>query len=104
MNVQLFHPGVVPGTGIAADARKKASGAPSRLIERVGTTPRQAAATAIAALASDAVPGQYFAPSEMFGMSGAPRERPVPKELTNREDADRLHELAERLVNATSRS
>ena len=100
MNVQLCHPGVVPGTGIAADARKRASGATSRLVERLGSTPRQAAETALVALESDAVPGQYYVPSAVFELSGAPRERLAPKAFTNPREADRILETAENLMDA----
>ena len=100
MNVQLCHPGVVPGTGIAADARKRASSASSRFVERLGSTPRQAAETALAALESDAVPGQYYVPSETFELSGAPRKRLAPKAFTNPQEADRILESAEDLVDA----
>ncbi|MGF6824339.1 NAD(P)-dependent dehydrogenase (short-subunit alcohol dehydrogenase family) [Microbacterium sp. ZKA21] len=99
-NVQLCHPGVAPGTGIAADARKRASGATSRLVERLGSTPRQAAETALVALESDAVPGQYYVPSAVFELSGAPRERLAPKAFTNPREADRILETAENLVDA----
>lgn len=100
MNVQLCHPGVVPSTAIAPDARNKTPGSISRFVERLGSTPQQAAATAIAALASDAAPGQYFVPSGAFGMSGPPRQRPAPAAFTNWLDAERVRKMAESLAGA----
>lgn len=96
VNVQLRQPGVIPGIGITPDPRNT-SGATSRFVEHLGSTPRQAAEIALAALASDTVPGQHHVPSVVFELRGSLREFPTPKAFTNPRNAGRIVEVAESL-------
>lgn len=100
LNVNLCHPGVAPDTGIAAGVRHKPrggqeTGGKARLVRRLGNTPAQAAEPALMALTRDAAPGNFFVPGGRFGLSGAPRERPLFKSLRGAGEARRMWEVAE---------
>lgn len=102
LGVNLCHPGVAPDTGIAAGMRRKPkggeeSGGTAQLARRLGNTPAQAAEPALMALMTDAAPGSFFVPGGRFGLTGAPRERPLFKSLRDAGESRRMWEYADSL-------
>jgi NAD(P)-dependent dehydrogenase (short-subunit alcohol dehydrogenase family) len=99
--VQLCHPGIAPGSAIAPAVRAMLpAGLVSWATSRIGNPPRQAALTALAALASPVAPAastpRMFAPAGPFGLAGPPRERDPFASLDRPGDARLLWELASR--------
>ncbi|XPP27735.1 MAG: SDR family NAD(P)-dependent oxidoreductase [Leucobacter sp.] len=84
LTVQLCHPGIAPGSGIAPAIR---SLLPEEIVHwatrRLGNPPELAASTALAALSAGPTPlPRMYAPSGPFGIAGPPRERdPFPSML-----------------------
>lgn len=108
ITVELCHPGISPGSAIAPELRALL---PEKLVhwavEHVGNPPREAARTALAALAAEAGQGQdphprMFVPSGLGEIAGPPRERAPFRSLDRPGDARVLWELAERWTQLTA--
>ncbi|MBL5974448.1 MAG: SDR family NAD(P)-dependent oxidoreductase [Candidatus Leucobacter sulfamidivorax] len=98
LGVQLCHPGIAPGSAIAPALRALL---PPELVRTatayLGNPPRQAALTALAALAAPPTASpRMFVPAGPFGLAGPPRERAPFAELERAGDARLLWELAAR--------
>lgn len=104
VSVNLCHPGVSPGTGIAPDVRARMKGGiVNRVVDRLGNTPAQAAESALAALGRDAGTGRFFAPSGAFGFSGLPRARRLFRPLRDAAAAQRAWAVAAELERSGGR-
>ncbi|MET4157695.1 SDR family NAD(P)-dependent oxidoreductase [Agromyces sp. PvR057] len=98
LRVALCHPGIVPDTAIAADLRAKAPPLLGRLSRRLGSTPAQAAESALAAVTTDVAPGRFIAPSGLFQLSGPPGQAKLPSRLEDPRAAARVWTLARRIA------
>jgi NAD(P)-dependent dehydrogenase (short-subunit alcohol dehydrogenase family) len=91
ISVQFCHPGIVPGSQIAPEVRKKAPEALVRFaVKRMGNSPVAAAQTALDAAASPATTPRMYAPSRWFGIAGRSRERDVFKSVSDEPTAAEL--------------
>jgi NAD(P)-dependent dehydrogenase (short-subunit alcohol dehydrogenase family) len=99
VTVHLSHPGVVPDTGIAPAMRARDRGGLGRgLAERLGSTPAQAAQTALRAAVTDAAPPAFFGPQGPWHFGGvAGRVRPY-RRLADPAAGARMWAVAEQLL------
>lgn len=99
MSVNLCHPGIVPGTAIAAPIRALL---PAGLVEwavrRIGNSPAQAAQTGFAAVTEEGEPPMMFAPSGPFGLWGPAAPRAPFRRYQDADEAARVWKEAERLL------
>lgn len=99
ITVNLSHPGVVPGTAIAAPVRALL---PQDLVNwavhRVGNAPATAAQTAFDAATSEADAPVMFAPSGPFGLWGAPVPRAPFRRFLDSDAAARVWREVDRLL------
>lgn len=99
MRVNLCHPGIVPGTAIAAPVRALL---PASLVEwvvrRVGNSPSQAAQTGFAAVTDEGESPAMFAPSGPFGLWGKAAPRAPFRRYQDADEAARVWHEAERLL------
>lgn len=99
ISVQLCHPGVTPGSGIAPGIRSKVPRALERWFStHLGNPPATAAQTAIAALAAPPSEPRMYGPAGFLGMTGPPRERAPFPSLVAPDDARWVWEETVRLL------
>lgn len=106
--VGLSHPGVVPGSAIAAEIRERVWGwLRDAVVHRVGNSPARAAETALVALetARPGTPGDIpvgIAPGRWAQMAGPPRARRPFRRLLDADAAGRVWRLAAELLERES--
>lgn len=104
VTVAQSHPGVVPATAIAPDIRRRV---PPQLVRlataHLGNPLPLAPLPALQALTADAAQGDFFAPSGLLQMAGAPRPRHAFRHARNKADAERLWRVAEELLQKSAR-
>lgn len=98
LTVNLCHPGVSPGTGIAGELRAVLG---PRLVNSVarhiGNPPATAALSALMALDAAAGSGRFYGPTRYFGLAGRPHELPLYPNLRDPADGLRVWQAAEKL-------
>lgn len=96
VTVQLCHPGIAPGSGIAPAVRALLpAGVINTVAGRLGNPPETAALTALAALAAPSARlPRMFVPDGVFGIAGQPRERDPFSSLGRPGDARMLWTVA----------
>lgn len=99
MRVNLCHPGIVPGTAIAAPIRALL---PANLVEwavrRIGNSPAQAAQTGFSAVTDQDESSAMFAPSGPFGLWGPAVSRAPFRRYQDADEAARVWSEVERLL------
>ena len=99
LTVHVCHPGVVPATRIAPDARQRVwPGLRDFAVRHLGNPPAAAALPALQALTTDAPAPAFFAPSGWLQIAGrtARRRRPFHR-IVDADAGRRIQELAGRL-------
>ena len=102
LTVHACHPGVVPATAIAPDARRRVyPGIRDFVVDHVGNPPADGALPALAAVTTEAVAPAFFAPSGWLQVAGRrARQRRPFRRIADAAAGGRVWELAERLMAA----
>lgn len=104
LSVGLSHPGVVPGSAIAAEIRERVWGwLRDAVVQRVGNSPTRAAETALVALeaARPIAPGDIpvnVAPGRWMQMAGPPQALSPFRRLLDAPAAERVWRMASELL------
>ncbi|HET8926757.1 MAG TPA: SDR family NAD(P)-dependent oxidoreductase [Microbacterium sp.] len=100
LTVHVAHPGIVPATAIAPDARRRVyPGIRDFVVHHLGNPPADAALPALAAATTDAPAPAFFAPSGWLQVAGRrARQRRLFRRIVDAAAGRRIWDLTERLI------